>query len=244
MSYDLLLFSNSRMPGQPFLAHALSALADFLAGVERLVFLPYAAHDYASYLSLIRESVTTLPVEVISLHQQLDPRAALERAQAVFVGGGNTFRLARALHELDVLEVIQRRVVSGELRYSGASAGVNLACPTIRTTNDMPIVAPPSLAALSLLPFQINPHYLDSDPNSTHGGETRELRLQEFLEENDVPVLGLREGAWLRRQGGRLTLLGLNGARLFRRSHSPHELLPGADLSDLLAAPAAFDRPI
>ena len=244
MTHNLLLFSNSRSAGQPFLGHALPALRGFLEGVERLFFAPYASHDYASYLGLVREALAPLGVEVAGLDREADPQAALETAQALFVGGGNSFRLVAALHKLELLEVVRRRVAAGELRYIGASAGTNVACPTIRTTNDMPVVEPPSLRAFGLLPFQINPHYLDADPHSTHMGETREMRLLEFLDENDVAVVGLREGAWLRRQDEQLTLEGENGARLFRRGHEAEDLAGGADLSFLLHAPAEFDKPV
>lgn len=242
MANRLLLFSNSRMAGMGFLEHALPALGEFLHGAGRLVFAPYAGHDHDAYLAAVRAALAPLGVEVEGLHRAPDPRAALETAGALFVGGGNSFRLVRALHALDLLAVVRRRVAAGELRYVGASAGTNAACPTIRTTNDMPVVAPPSLEAFGLLPFQVNPHYLDADPGSTHMGETRAMRLLEFLEENDVAVVGLREGAWLRREGDRLALEGANGARLFRRGRDPQELAPGADLSFLLALPAEFDK--
>jgi dipeptidase E len=124
----------------------------------------------------------------------------------------------------------------------GSSAGTNMACPTLRTTNDMPIVEPGTFRSFGLLPFQINPHYLDPDPASTHMGETREKRIEQFLEENDVPVLGMREGSWLRRNGSMLTLGGTTGARLFRRGAAPQEFADGADLSFLLDLPANFDR--
>jgi dipeptidase E len=138
----------------------------------------------------------------------------------------------KTLYDLRLLEPIRRRVMEG-MSY-GASAGSNLACPTIRTTNDMPIVEPPSLAAMNLVPFQINPHYLDVDPASTHMGETRETRIREFLEENTTPVIGLREGAMLRVSERRMQLRGLAGARIFRRDHFPIEAEPGSDLSDYL----------
>jgi dipeptidase E len=157
----------------------------------------------------------------------------VERADAIFCGGGNTFRLLKALYDLDVLGLIRERARSG-LRYSGASAGANLAGPTIRTTNDMPIVEPPSFEALGLLGFQINPHYLDPDPRSTHMGETRETRLREFLEENDTPVVALREGALLRVEGERVVLQGRAGARIFRRGHEPVEAAPGGEIQALV----------
>jgi dipeptidase E len=163
---------------------------------------------------------------------------SLASAEAVFVGGGNTFRLLRALQSTGHLEALRARVAAG-MPYMGASAGTNIAAPTIKTTNDMPIVQPASFDALGLLPFQINPHFIDADAASRHMGETREERLREYLEENEVPVVGLREGAWLRREGATLRLEGRNGARLFRRGEAPEELAPGAALDRLLVAATA-----
>lgn len=161
-------------------------------------------------------------------------------AQAVFGGGGNSFRLLRTLTTLGVLEPLRQAAQAG-VPYLVASAGANLACPAIRTTNDMPIAEPGSLAALGLIPFQLNPHYLDPDPRSPHRGETRPARIEEFLAENDVPVLGLREGAWLQVSGTRAHLSGRNTGRLFRRHTDPIDIPAGADLSDLLNTRPRFD---
>ena len=240
---DLLLLSNSRMAALAPLEHAREAVAGFLGNCRAVLFAPYALRDHDGYTAAIEAALAPLSVAVIGLHQAANPYAAVERAETLFIGGGNSFRLLRAFQRFGLLELVRHRVESGVLRYMGASAGANLACPTIRTTNDMPIVEPGSLKALGLIPFQINPHYQETDLNSTHMGETRERRLEEFLEENDVPVLGLREGAWLRRKGGQLHLGGRTGARLFRRGSEPHEFGEGADLSWLLALPARFDEP-
>ena len=155
----------------------------------------------------------------------------------MFTGGGNSFRLLRTLTTLRVLEPLRQAGVP----YPAASAGANLACPAIRTTNDMPIVEPGSLAALGLIPFQLNPHYLDPGPHSPHQGGTRPARIEEFLAENDVPVLGLREGAWLQVSGTRAHLSGRNTGRLFRRHTDPIDIPAGADLSDLLNTRPRFD---
>ena len=175
------------------------------------------------------------------MHEVNDAARAVREAEAIFVGGGNSFRLLQALNRLDVLDALRRAVVHDGVPYLGASAGSNLACPSIRTTNDMPIVEVPSLTALGLIPFQLNPHYLDPDPRSTHQGETRQQRIEEFLEENDVPVLGLREGAWLQVSGQRAVLSGASTGRLFRRNVRPAEVPAGSDLSFLLQTTPRFD---
>ena len=162
-------------------------------------------------------------------HLVVDPVAAVQRAEAIFIGGGNTFRLLKTLYDLKLLQPI-REVVQGGVPYMGSSAGTNMACPTIRTTNDMPILEPPSFAALGLVPFQINPHFIDADPNSTHKGETREQRLAEYLEENETPVVGLREGSWLEVAGEGATLRGKTGAKLFAPASDPRELAPDSVL--------------
>jgi dipeptidase E len=162
-----------------------------------------------------------------SVHKATDAREAVANARAIFIGGGNTFRLLKALYDYELLGPIRERVQSG-VPYMGSSAGSNVAGPTIKTTNDMPIIEPPSFEALGLVPFQINPHYVDADPNSTHMGETREERILQFLEENETPVIGLREGAMLRIESGSGALKGTSGARLFRRKLAPVELSAGS----------------
>ncbi|WP_327636716.1 dipeptidase PepE [Kribbella sp. NBC_00482] len=235
---ELLLLSNSATHGRPFLEHAVDALRDILRDVRELVFVPYALADHDGYTAKVRTALEPLGLSVVGAHTDPD---VLRSASAIFVGGGNTFRLVKTLQESGQLDVIRDRVRSGT-PYLGSSAGTNLAGPSLRTSNDMPIVQPPSFETLGLVPFQLNPHYLDPDPQSTHQGETRELRITEFLEENDVPVLGLREGTWLRLHADTLTLDGIPaGARLFRRGAAPEEISSGSDLSELLKATAAYD---
>jgi dipeptidase E len=158
---------------------------------------------------------------------------AVREAGGLFVGGGNTFRLLHRLYYAKLVEPIRDRVGQG-MPYMGSSAGSNVACASIRTTNDMPIVFPPTFDALALVPFQINPHFVDADPRSTHMGETRETRLAEYLEENTVPVVGLREGAWLSVDGRTAAVQGEAGGKLFRRGETPRELPPGTRLDELL----------
>lgn len=229
----LLLISNSTLYGSGYLDHAETEIRDFLGDVKRVLFVPFALYDRDAYAATARDRFAKMGYELTSLHDAVDRFAAVARTDAIFVGGGNTFRLLKTLYEQLLLDPIRQRVAEG-MPYIGSSAGSNIAAPTIKTTNDMPIVQPPSFEALGLVSFQINPHYLDPDPNSKHMGETREKRLQEFLEENDTPVLALREGAMARCEQGTITLKGSTGARIFRKGLDPGETLPGDQLSDLL----------
>jgi dipeptidase E len=238
---DLLLLSNSSVFGRGYLEHATDAIGDFLGSRKTVHFAPYALADHDAYTGRASAAFSGFGAQVIGLHASANPGAVLQEAEVLFVGGGNSFRLLKALHDHELIEVARRRVEAGELSYMGSSAGTNMACPSIRTTNDMPIVEPRSFEAFNLIPFQINPHYLDPDPASTHMGETREKRIHQFHEENDVAVLGMREGAWLRRQGDALALRGTTGARLFRQGQPEEEFAEGADLSFLLGLPAKFD---
>jgi dipeptidase E len=233
MSRRLVLISTSTVFGTRYLEHAYPELRDALGDVTRVLFIPHALQDRDAYTAKARAAFEELGYGLDSLHEASDPRRAIERAEALFCGGGNTFRLLKALQDLGVLPVIRRRVAEGMI-YSGASAGSNLACSTIRTTNDMPILEPSSFDALDLVAFQINPHYVDPEPGSTHMGETRETRLREFHEENATPVVGLREGAILRVEGESVLLKGLAGARIFRRGQEPVEVVQVAEIGPLL----------
>src|SRR5262245_40669345 len=173
-----------------------------------------------------------------SVHHAADPRKTVENADAIFVGGGNTFRLLKALQDVDLLDAISRKVKSGA-PYIGSSAGSNVAGPTIKTTKDMPIVQPRSFDSLGLVPFQISPHFRDPDLNSRHTGETQEERILQFLEENETPVVGIREGAWLICENGAVTLKGEAGARIFKRREVPVEAKPGDNIIRLVGGPSA-----
>ena len=229
----LLLLSNSTHHGQGYLDHAIDEILGFLGGVRRVTFVPFALQDREGYAGKFSARLAASGLEAEALAGDEADRRRIDAAEAVFVGGGNTFRLLRAVHDLGLLAPLRERVLAG-MPYLGASAGINVAGPTIRTTNDMPIVEPHGFDALNLVPFQINPHYVDADPASTHMGETREQRIVEFLEENDRVVVGLREGGWIRVEGGAGRLGGLNGARIFRRGSQPEERPVGAALDDLL----------
>lgn len=208
-------------------------MKEALDTVDQLAFVPFALFDQEAYGRSAAGRFADAGVEVVVVTADDEGVAILESAEAVFVGGGNTFRLLKTLQNTDLLGVLKRRVADGMI-YMGASAGSNIASPTIKTTNDMPIVQPDSFNALGLVPFQINPHYIDSDASTHHMGETREQRLLEFLEENDTAVVGLREGAWIRVDGAEVVLGGRNGARVFRRGAEPEELATGASLAGLM----------
>ncbi|HYV10378.1 MAG TPA: dipeptidase PepE [Pyrinomonadaceae bacterium] len=228
----LLLISNSTLHGSGYLDHAESEIRSFLGDAKRVLFVPYALFDRDKYAANARQRFQKMGYELTSVHTAANPVAAVNETDAVFIGGGNTFRLLKALYEFDLIDAIRTRVSNG-MPYIGSSAGSNVAAPTIKTTNDMPIVQPPSFNALGFVSFQINPHYLDPDPNSKHMGETREERIVQFLEENDTPVVGLREGAMLRIESGETILRGSTGARIFRRGMEAIEISPGTRLDDL-----------
>jgi len=233
MNKRVLLISNSTLYGSGYLDHAEAEIRSFLGDLKRVLFVPFALYDRDAYARTAQKRFQRMGYELSSIHTAADATQAVNETDAVFIGGGNTFRLLKALYVFDLIGPIRQRVAEG-MPYIGSSAGSNVAGPTIKTTNDMPIVQPPSFDALGLVPFQINPHYLDPDPNSKHKGETREERILQFLEDNDTPVAGLREGAMLRVENGETILRGTFGARIFRKGLDPVETLPGAHLNAFL----------
>ena len=232
----LLLLSNSTIPGLGYLEYALKDLKDFFGDkVKKIAFVPYAGVTVAwdEYESKVQKVFSDLGYEIFSLHKEADPVAALDKADAVAVGGGNTFNLVNELYKTRLLKAIRAKVENG-MPYTGWSAGSNVACPTLMTTNDMPIIEPSSFNCFNLIPFQINPHYLDANPEG-HGGETREMRIEEFLEINtDIHVVGLREGTILKVEGEKMTLLGERKARIFKKGDEAYELDNNSDFSFLL----------
>lgn len=216
----LLLISSSTVHGYGYLDHPEPEIRRTLDGVRRVGFVPYAIHDVAAHMKNVAERLEQMGFEASQVKTAHD----VDDAEAIFVGGGNSFRLLKALYERSLVEAIRRRVRNDGIPYVGSSAGTNVATPSIKTTNDMPIVYPPTFDALGLFPYQVNPHYLDPDLQSTHKGETREQRLLEYLEENDTPVIGLREGSMLRYEDGVTTLVGDHPARIFEKGREPYEI--------------------
>jgi dipeptidase E len=232
---DLLLISNSTVYGRGYLEHVGGEIQDILGGRGEVLFFPYALHDMDSYAAKARERFEALGFQLRSIHE-IEPaqrRAAALTAEAFFIGGGNTFRLLNALYRDDLVGAIREKFAAGT-PYVGSSAGSNVAGPTIKTTKDMPIIQPPSFEALGIFPYQISPHFQDPDPNSKHMGETQEERILQFLEENTTPVVGLREGSWIRQRNGSAVLKGPHQARIFQRSVAPIEVDSGTDLTRLL----------
>jgi dipeptidase E len=208
-------------------------ILEHFRGARRAVLIPYALKDHDRATAHFNERFAAQGLEATGLHTFADPVTAVVEADAIIVSGGNSFRLVHALHTLALIDPVRAAITAG-VPYFGASAGANVACPTIRTTNDMPIVQPPSFAAFGLVPFQINPHYLDPPPPEARIGETREERLQEFLEENEVTVVALRERSWLVVNGPAMSLGGTGGAVVFRRGAAAEPVESGADLTALL----------
>ena len=232
---NLLLISNSTNAGEEYLQYPIERIGAFLAGVEEVAFVPYAAvtFSYEAYEAKVAARFEQIGVRVRSVHGQSDPCEAIRRAQAICVGGGNTFALAKKMQEQGLVREIADKIASGT-PYVGWSAGSNVACPTICTTNDMPIVQPESFDAIGAVKFQINPHYLDANPEG-HAGETREQRIMEYIEANpDRWVAGLREGCMLHLRDGRMELIGSRPMRMFKKGVEPFEVAAGDDLGFLL----------
>jgi dipeptidase E len=236
MKSQILLISNSTVYGRGYLDHVENEIKAFLGKTKCVLFFPYALYDRDDYSVKARARFAAMGYSLESVHHMTDPRKAVENTDAFFIGGGNTFRLLKTLQDVDLLDAIRRKVKTGT-PYIGSSAGSNVAGPTIKTTKDMPIVQPRSFDSLDLVPFQISPHFQDPDPNSRHMGETQEERILQFLEENETPVVGIREGAWLVCENGAVTLRGDAGARIFRRSEVPVEAKPAENIVHLVGGP-------
>ena len=234
----ILLISSSTVYGCGYLDHVQQQIKSLLGTARKVLFFPFALFDRDTYATQMKTRFAIMGYSIETAHAVSDPHQAIEQTDAIFIGGGNTFRLLKALQDLDLLDSIRQRVKRGA-PYIGSSAGSNVAGPTIKTTKDMPIVQPRSFDSLGLVPFQISPHFQDPDPNSKHMGETQEERILQFLEENETPVVGIREGAWLVCEDGAVTLKGEAGARIFKRGEVPVEATPGDNIVDLVGGPDA-----
>lgn len=232
----LLIASTSTVHGKGYLEYILPELSNFFKGINRILFIPYARPSgisYDAYTSIASKGFEKINIAVEGIHEFKNPIDAVNNAKAIFVGGGNTFLLVKQLYEAKLMSVI-KNVVENGTPYFGTSAGSNITGLTMQTTNDMPIVYPPSFNTFGFINFNINPHYLDPDPDSKHMGETRETRINEFHTFNQIPVLGLREGSWLDVKGSKVVLKGELNARLFQSNEPAKELPPETDLSFLM----------
>ncbi|HOO96025.1 MAG TPA: dipeptidase PepE [Proteiniphilum sp.] len=232
----LLLISNSTNPGEAYLDYPKNHIREFLGDKPmNALFIPYAAVTFSfdEYENKVNDRFAEIGHHVTGIHRYINPVEAIENADAIVVGGGNTWQLVKMLQEKGLMKVIRKKVKKGT-PYIGWSAGSNIACPTLRTTNDMPIVEPLKFKTLKLVPFQINPHYLDDNP-ANHGGETRETRIREFIEVNrETYVVGLREGTMLLLEDDELVLMGNRKARIFCYGEEPLELTNEDDFNFLL----------
>ncbi|MCW8878955.1 MAG: dipeptidase PepE [Kangiellaceae bacterium] len=234
---NLLLLSSSRVDDTGYLEHALPLIKDHIGERHRLLFIPYAGISvgFDAYLEMVNKALQSIGLNADSVHNMPDPVQAVREADTILVGGGNTFCLLNSLYEKNLIEAVRAKLNSGT-PYIGWSAGSNIAAPTIRTTNDMPIIEPPSFNALNLVPFQINPHYIDGNPPG-HNGETREQRISEFLEVNpNKVVVGIPEGTALLRNGDKLTYVAEKDGFIFTKQEGKQLISSNADLSYLLKA--------
>ena len=244
MKRKLLLISNSTNFGEAYLGWPREYIKDFMAptGVKNILFVPYAGvgldeesleKSFDAYEKRVQGVFAELGLNIYSIHKEADPVAAVEKAEAIAVGGGNTFHLVAMMHETKIMDAIRKKVLDG-MPYMGWSAGSNVACPALKTTNDMPITEPASFDCLNVIPFQINPHYLDANPEG-HGGETREQRIEEFLTVNrNTTVAGLREASLFWVEDDKIELKGSKPMRLFKFGQPAKEFEIGSDINFLL----------
>jgi len=232
---QLLIASTSTVHGSDYLDYLLEPLKIHFKNVETILFIPFARPggiSHEGYTKIVKLAFSKIDKSVRGLHEFENPKEAINTAEGIFTGGGNTFVLVDQLYKINVINTLKTAIESGT-PYVGTSAGSNICGLTIGTSNDMPIAYPPSFNTLGVIPFNINPHYLDPNPNSTHMGETRETRIQEFHHFNSQPVIGLREGSYLEVSGSKITLKGPLNARVFKKNKMPYEIQPESDVSNL-----------
>lgn len=229
---NIILASTSTLFGREYLDYLKEELITLYKGVDEIIFIPFARPggiSYDDYTAKARSFFETINIKVKGLHEFDDKTEALNKAKGYFTGGGNTFLLVKTLHEENLMSVVKSNVEAGK-PYLGCSAGSNIGGQNMKTTNDMPIVYPSSFECMGLVPFNINPHYLDPNPDLKHNGETRETRIKEFLTQNDLKVVGLREGNWIRRKGDHISVEGTELTRIFEKDKEPYEIKPGSEL--------------
>ncbi|KMQ69014.1 (alpha)-aspartyl dipeptidase [Chryseobacterium sp. FH2] len=229
---NIILASTSTLFGGEYLEYLREELIKLYEGIDEIIFIPFArpggiSHD--DYTAKAKSFFETINIKVKGLHEFEDKTEALHKAKGFFTGGGNTFLLVKELHEGGLMSVLRSNIASGK-PYLGCSAGSNIGGPNMKTTNDMPIVYPPSFDCMGLVPFNLNPHYLDPNPDLKHNGETRETRIKEFLTQNNLKVVGLREGNWIRRIGNKITVEGQELTRVFEKDKEPYEIEAGSEL--------------
>ena len=229
---NVLLASTSTLFGGNYLEYLTNEIISLFDGVDEIIFIPFARPggiSHEEYTKKVQDFFADLNISVKGLHEFDDKVAALNSAKGYFTGGGNTFLLVKTLHEENLMQVLKENVEKGK-PYLGSSAGSNIGGINMKTTNDMPIVYPPSFDCMGLVPFNLNPHYLDANPELKHNGETRETRIKEFLTQNDTKVVGLREGNWIRRIGDKITVEGSESTRIFEKGKEPYEVEAGSVL--------------
>lgn len=229
---NIILASTSTLYGGQYLEYLKAELVNLFAGIDEIIFIPFARPggiSHEDYTKKAKEFFSTININVRGLHEFQNKAAAIQAAKGFFTGGGNTFLLVKTLHESRLMTILKDNIESGK-PYLGCSAGSNIGGINMKTTNDMPIVYPPSFDCMELVPFNINPHYLDPNPEIKHNGETREIRIKEFLTQNDIKVIGLREGNWIRRISDKITVEGSEMTRIFEKGKEPYEIKPGTEL--------------
>ena len=232
---NLIIASTSTLNGEEYLEYLLPRLQSHFKDCKSILFIPYARPggiSHEEYTDKVRLTFAKINIKVKGIHEFESPIKAIEQAEGIFTGGGNTFLLVYELYKNEIMNVLSSTLKKGT-PYLGTSAGSNICGPNMQTTNDMPIIYPPSFETLGLIPFNLNPHYVDAELQSKHMGETRETRISEFHHINSIPVLGLREGSWLEVNGDEIILKGFLSARLFRQNHSPKEFISEINLSQI-----------
>lgn len=232
IAMNIILASTSTLFGGKYLEYLKDQIIPLFSGIDEILFIPFARPggiSHEDYTKKAAEFFAEINIRVRGLNEFENKAEAIENAKGYFTGGGNTFLLVKTLHENNLMNALKTNVENGK-PYLGCSAGSNIGGINMKTTNDMPIVYPPSFDCMELVPFNINPHYLDPNPDLKHNGETRETRIKEFLTQNDTKVIGLREGNWIRRTGDIITVEGPELTRIFEKNKEPYEVEAGSRL--------------